>query len=193
VSDDGVAPAATPRLPSVPRDARAFQGEHAGVVTRSMAGAADALAIVVLAFALMAGWSAARFLAHPARFSFPRPSLFVDGLVGCGIAFLYFTAAWGTSGRTPGAQLLGLRVVDRDGGRVRWGVAALRSALCVVLPAGLLWTVVSKQNLSVQDILLRTTVVYDWRPQTLQGPARDLTDQTRQGRLNVASPEQKDP
>jgi uncharacterized RDD family membrane protein YckC len=174
VSDDGVAPAATPRLPSVPREARAFQGQRAGIVTRSMAGAVDGLAIVVLAFALMAGWSAVRFLAHPARFSFPRPSLFVDGLLGCGIAFLYLTAAWGTSGRTPGAQLLGLRVVDRDGGRVRWAVAALRSALCVVFPAGLLWTVVSKQNLSVQDILLRTIVVYDWRPQTLRGQGETL-------------------
>jgi uncharacterized RDD family membrane protein YckC len=147
-----------------------------------MAGAVDALAIVLLAFALIAGWSAVRFLAHPARFSFPRPSLLVDGVVGCGLAFLYFTAAWATSGRTLGAQLLGLRVVNHDGERVRWGGSALRSALCVVFPAGLLWTVVSTQNRSAQDILLRTLVIYDWRPQTPQGPAQDLTNQTREGR-----------
>jgi uncharacterized RDD family membrane protein YckC len=182
VSDDGVGAAARPRLRTVPRDARGFQGQHAGIVTRSMAGAVDALAIVLLAFALMAGWSAVRFLAHPARFSFPRPSLLVDVVVACGIAFLYFTAAWATSGRTLGAQLLGLRVVNRDGEPVRWGGSALRSALCVMFPAGLFWTVVSKQNRSAQDILLRTFVVYDWRPQTPQGPARDLTNQTREGR-----------
>jgi uncharacterized RDD family membrane protein YckC len=170
VSDDGVGAAARPRLPAVPRDARGFQGQHAGIVTRSMAAAVDALAIVVLAFALMAGWSAVRFLAHPARFSFPRPSLFFDGIFACGIAFLYFSAAWATSGRTLGAQLLGLRVVDRDSERVRWGRSALRAALCVVFPVGLLWAVVSEQNRSAQDILLRTLVVYDWNPQNPQIP-----------------------
>jgi hypothetical protein len=34
--------------------------------------------------------------------------------------------------------------------------------LCVVFPIGLLWVAVSQDNRSAQDILLRTTVVYDW-------------------------------
>jgi uncharacterized RDD family membrane protein YckC len=165
VSDDPTGSGAAAHLRSVPRDARAFHGQPAGIVSRSMAGVVDALVILVFVFGLWAGWGAVRFLAHPARFTFPSPSFLVNTTVGCGIAFLYFTAAWATSGRTYGAQLLGLRVVTHHGDRVHWGVSALRSALCVVFPAGLLWTVVNQQNRSVQDLLLRTCVIYDWSPQ----------------------------
>jgi uncharacterized RDD family membrane protein YckC len=163
MSDDAASTATPAALRALPHDAREFQGQHAGIVTRSTAGAVDALTIVVILFASWAGWSAVRFLSRPARFTFPNPSHLVDAVVLCCVAFLYFTAAWATSGRTVGGQLLGLRVVNRRGDRVRWGVSALRSALCVLFPVGLLWTVVSRQNRSAQDILLGTFVIYDWR------------------------------
>ena len=38
----------------------------------------------------------------------------------------------------------------------------MRAALCVVFPIGLAWVVVSRQNRSLQDTVLRTSVVYDW-------------------------------
>jgi uncharacterized RDD family membrane protein YckC len=172
MSDDRAGTPAPAALRAVPRDAREFQGRHAGIVTRSMAGAVDALTIIVMVFAVWAGWSAARFLARPARFTFPNPSLPLDATVGCGVAILYFTAAWATSGRTVGAQLLGLRVVSGGGDRVRWSVSALRSVLCVLFPVGLLWTVISQQNRSAQDILLGTSVIYDWRVQPPRVSAR---------------------
>jgi uncharacterized RDD family membrane protein YckC len=165
VSDEAAGAAVAAQLRSVPREARAFQGEPAGIVTRSMAAVVDALVIIVFLFGLWAGWGVVRFIAHPVRFTFPNSSTHVYVIVGCGIAFLYFTAAWATSGGTFGARLLGLRVVTRRGDRVHWGRSAVRSALCVVFPAGLLWTVVSKRNRSVQDILLGTCVIYDWRAQ----------------------------
>jgi len=32
-----------------------------------------------------------------------------------------------------------------------------------VFPIGVLWVAVSRTNKSVQDILVRTSVIYDWR------------------------------
>ena len=40
--------------------------------------------------------------------------------------------------------------------------AAARAALCVVFPIGLFYVLVSRANRSVQDVLFRTSVVYDW-------------------------------
>ena len=172
MSDDvhGTEPPAV--LRAVPREARQFQGQHAGIVTRSMAGVVDGLTIVAIVFASWVGLGAVRFLAHPAHFTIPNYAFLVDAVFWCIVAFIYFTVAWATSGRTVGAQLLGLRVVNRQRTRVHWGVSALRAALCVIFPAGLLWTMVSRQNLSVQDIFLDTVVIYDWRTH----PTRDKHD-----------------
>ena len=95
--------------------------------------------------------------------------------VGIGLTLVYLTASWATTGQTYGDRLLGLRVVNARGGRMRWGGAALRAGLSIVFPAGLLWTVVSERNLSVQDLLLRTRVVYDW------GHAQDQMPRTPAG------------
>ena len=37
-----------------------------------------------------------------------------------------------------------------------------RALLCVFLPVVLLWVVVSPENRSGADVLLRSSVVYDW-------------------------------
>ena len=37
----------------------------------------------------------------------------------------------------------------------------LRAVACVVFPVGLLWSAVSAQRQSLQDIVFRTVVVYD--------------------------------
>jgi uncharacterized RDD family membrane protein YckC len=75
---------------------------------------------------------------------------------------LYLATAWTTTGRTYGAHLLGVRVVSARGRRPPVVVALARALLCVLFPIGLLWCAVSPTNRSVQDVLLRTSVVYDW-------------------------------
>jgi uncharacterized RDD family membrane protein YckC len=59
---------------------------------------------------------------------------------------------------------MGLRVVDRRGRKPAVLVALLRAGFCVLVPVGLLWCAVSRSRSSLQDIVLRTSVVYDWRP-----------------------------
>jgi uncharacterized RDD family membrane protein YckC len=61
---------------------------------------------------------------------------------------------------------MGLRVVGRHGHRLRVLVALARAAFCVVFPVGLLWCAINPGSRSVQDIILRTSVVYDWMPHT---------------------------
>ena len=46
--------------------------------------------------------------------------------------------------------------------------AVARAVLCLLFPIGLLWVVVSRRNASVQDLLVRSAVAYDW---AYRGPA----------------------
>jgi uncharacterized RDD family membrane protein YckC len=78
------------------------------------------------------------------------------------VAVLYLVAAWVATGRTLGAQLLGLRVVSRAGTPLRPAIALVRAILCIAIPVGLLWSAASRRNASLQDLLLGTRVVYDW-------------------------------
>ena len=61
-----------------------------------------------------------------------------------------------------GKQVAGLRVLDRVGRRLSVGRAFARAVLYVLFPAGLLWVLASRRNASVQDLVVRTVVVYDW-------------------------------
>jgi uncharacterized RDD family membrane protein YckC len=58
---------------------------------------------------------------------------------------------------------MGLRVVGPDHHRLWLHRALLRSVLCVVFPIGLLWCAVSTSRRSLQDIVVRTSVIYDWQ------------------------------
>ena len=75
---------------------------------------------------------------------------------------LYLTFSWTASGRTIGAQVMGLRVTDRSGERLHGPRAFLRAVTCVAFPLGLFWSAVSKRNASVHDLIFGTSVIYDW-------------------------------
>ena len=59
---------------------------------------------------------------------------------------------------------MGLRVQRRHGENLGLGLAALRSAFSVVFALGLLWSIFSSKNKSLQDVVLGTEVVFDWAP-----------------------------
>jgi len=147
---------------AVPREARRFQGQRAGIVTRTAANVIDSAVAVGVVAAGYAAWCAFRFLVDPTKFRFPAPS-FLALLICSGIVlFTYFTVSWAISGRTYGSHLLGLRVVNFRGERLRWPGAVVRAGLCVMLPIGLYWVIISPTNRSLQDTILRTSVLYDW-------------------------------
>jgi uncharacterized RDD family membrane protein YckC len=155
VTEEGLSP--------IPREARPYQGHPAGLVSRSLANVVDGLLVAAVLVAGYVGLNAVIFVSDPQTFTFIDPSLGWIVLWTLWLTVLYFTGAWAITGRTYGCHLMGLRVVGRRGGRVRPGVAAARAVLCVVFPIGLLWCAVSPRERSLQDVLLRTSVVYDWR------------------------------
>jgi uncharacterized RDD family membrane protein YckC len=149
-------------LPPPPPSGRApTGGRPAGFVTRAAANAVDVVVvalILALGYAVVAG---VRFMLAPTSFRLVAPEFrWIVVAVGIGLA-LYWTATWAGPGRTPGDQLMGLRVVGPRGAPLHLLHAAARAVLCVVFLPGLFWVLVSRHNRSGQDVVLRTAVVYD--------------------------------
>lgn len=87
----------------------------------------------------------------------------VAALVGLGIIW---TAAWEAStGRSPGARLLRLRIVDRSGRRIRPKHAWLRALGAVLntatLGLGYLWIIVSRFRRGWHDLVSGAVVIYE--------------------------------
>jgi uncharacterized RDD family membrane protein YckC len=86
------------------------------------------------------------------------------GTLGWILLVAYLTIGWANTGRTVGKNVFGLRVVSsRDEGLPLWR-SFVRASLCALFPIGLFWSAVSRRNESIQDLIVRTTVVYDWGP-----------------------------
>jgi hypothetical protein len=146
---------------AVPLAAQPLQGRRAGLVTRILADSLDFAVVAGILGLTYLGVAAALFIWRSRTFSFPTPSFLLVLLLGGIVSVLYLTATWGTTGHSYGKHLLGLRVVGPFG-RLRVAGAFVRALLCVIFPAGLAWVLVSRHNRSLQDVVLRTSVVYDW-------------------------------
>jgi uncharacterized RDD family membrane protein YckC len=156
---------------SVPREARPYQGHRAGVVSRCLAAAVDLAVVIGVVFGAYAGWAAFLFVLDPRSFRFPDMSWLVGFAIGWVVSVVYLTFAWFTTGRTFGNHVMGLRVVSGRGGRIRLLLALLRALAYCVFPIGLFWATVSRDNRSLPDVVLRTSVIYDWQqaPEPLSG------------------------
>jgi uncharacterized RDD family membrane protein YckC len=139
-----------------------MQGTPAGLVSRLLANAVDALTAAVLLGMGYLGLVLFRLVTDRTAFSWPTPSFGVLFVLYEGVLVAYFTLGWSATGRSVGKQVMGLRVVSHRGRRMRFPGALLRAVFCVVFPIGLLWVVVSRSNRSVQDLVLRSSVIYDW-------------------------------
>lgn len=138
-----------------------LQGRRAGFVSRALANVIDwtmAVLIEVLIYLLI---SLVVYL-FSRSIGFPKPSraLLVAGFAV--IVILYLTSGW-ASGATLGKRILGLRVTRAEGARLGPRLAFGRAVLCFVFLPGLLWVLFSARNHSLQDLIVRSQVVYDWR------------------------------
>jgi len=146
---------------ALPDAARDFQGERAGFPTRLLACVIDLGVVSAVMFAVWLGVSILQLIFTPGVNVEP-PTIGQLVLWGYGLAVLYWTGAWATSGRSLGAWVMGVRVVNRKGKTLSWPLSFLRALFCVTFPFGLLWSIFSKRNRSLQDIVLRSIVIYDW-------------------------------
>jgi uncharacterized RDD family membrane protein YckC len=134
------------------------------------------LAILALAYLGLAGIV---FMVDPVRFTFPAPSRLVCVTSALAVLVCYLAGGWASAGRTYGDQVLGLRVVDAGGRTPRPGRAILRAVLCAIFPLGLFWAGVSSRRRSVHDLVLRTSVIYDWTAAVTSPPPSAGSARTR--------------
>jgi len=146
----------------IPREARRYQGNRAGVITRTVAGGIDYGIVTIATLGTYFGYCIFMFLLNPRSYEWPSWPVATFLVVGLLYMVTYLTISWATLGRTFGAQLLGVRVVNFRGNRLRWPGAFLRAGFCAVFPVGLYWCIVSGANRSIQDVVLRTSVIHDW-------------------------------
>ena len=81
---------------------------------------------------------------RPRGFRFPDVGLVLSLAAAFGVLVVYETLAWWLTGRTYGALVLGLRVVNHAGGRLRFSGAFVRALFTAVFPLGIVWVAVSR-------------------------------------------------
>ena len=151
-----------PQINPIPPRARAFQGLRAGVITRSIAGGVDYALVAATTVGSYVAVAVLLFLLDPRGYQLPTWSFATFLVLGFVYLVVYLAVSFATSGRTLGDRLMGLRVVGRSGRRMRWWAALVRAAFCAAFPVGLFWCAVSRENRSLQDIVLRTSVIHEW-------------------------------
>lgn len=161
----------------VPREMRPYQGQRAGLVTQGVAALVDAVVVVLTLLAGYAAYAVLLFLLDPVNFTFPDVNLVVSMATGFLVMVVYLTLSWRFSGRTYGSLVMGLRVVNFRGGRMTLPGALARALFCATVPIGLLWVAISRENRSLQDVVLRTSVIYDWQPTPTSSGAAPPTRQ----------------
>jgi uncharacterized RDD family membrane protein YckC len=147
--------------------ARALQGTRAGFVSRCTADGIDLVVVVAIYFGILVAVGVVRYLVLQEDFNMPNPDLGVTTVVSWVIAVLYLTAGWQSTGRTIGKSTMGLRVVSSRGRSLSPRHAFFRALICATFGwVVLAWIIVSRRRSGFHDILLHTTVVYDWITRT---------------------------
>ncbi|HEX6662838.1 MAG TPA: RDD family protein [Gaiellaceae bacterium] len=147
----------------VRRRARAVRTTYAGIATRALALATDAVVTIVLFTSITGILSVVASLVGGVR-----PHWLVGTLLGSGWILTvgaYFVLFWSTAGQTPGMRLLRIHVSDLAGNTPSIGRALVRVVGLVVaivpLFAGFVPVLFTERRRGVPDLLAGTVVSYD--------------------------------
>src|SRR4051794_8736034 len=109
---------------------------RAGFISRVVADLIDAVIVSIVTVVSVLGVRMFAELFAGRVFTFPKANA-VQGTAVVSLLFVaYLTFFWGAIGRTPGKQMIGLRVVRTSGAPLPWLRALGRAVVCVVLPVG---------------------------------------------------------
>lgn len=139
-----------------------FESRIAGIVSRGVAAVLDVATVAAILGMLYLGALLLGLLFTSGNFETPNPNVLFSGVATYVVAVVYLAGCWTVSGRTVGSVAMGLEVVNRRGGRLGPVRALLRAMFYTTFPIGLLWVAVDRRRRSVQDIVLRSRVIYAW-------------------------------
>jgi uncharacterized RDD family membrane protein YckC len=97
---------------------------------------------------------------------FSSVGIFLLVSIGYNIGF------WLLSGQTPGKRVLGVRVIRKDGTRLKMGNAVRRQIgywISAIFFLGYLWILVDNKRRGFHDILAGTMVTYSWPEGRMRG------------------------
>ncbi|GAC01633.1 hypothetical protein GONAM_30_00420 [Gordonia namibiensis NBRC 108229] len=134
--------------------------KDAGIVSRGIGAFLDLLVVWTILGACYLGLALMKFAVTVSEFHFPQLNILFTTTGFVITAVFYLSTCWEVSGRTLGSVVMGLRVVNSKGSRVRPAVAVLRALFCTVFAIGLVWVAVDRRRRSVADIVFRTRVIY---------------------------------
>ena len=153
-----------PELSPVPKEARPYQGETAGIVTRSVANTIDAIVVWAMVAACYLGIVVVKFLLDPRGFTWPDANFLLGITFTLFLSVVYLWLSWWLLGRSYGKHVMGIRVAGRRGRKLGPVRALARAAFCVFFPIGFFWCAISPRRHSIQDIAVYSAVTYDWMP-----------------------------
>lgn len=143
--------------------ARELQAKRAGIASRVAADGIDWGIVVAIYVGILLGMALFEYFIGSGKFDVPQPNPGVTLVSQWAIAVLYLTAGWTGANRTVGKSFMGLRVVTNSGQLLRPRRAFFRALICATLGAiALAWVIVSRRRAGIHDVILRTSVVYDW-------------------------------
>jgi uncharacterized RDD family membrane protein YckC len=135
---------------------------YAGLATRAISFVIDAVVLNVVALVVEVGGALILSILH-----LPKDVHTVIVVLG-GVAYAlwligYFAGFWSTTGQTPGARVMEIRVVSADGGQLKLRRAALRvvGVFLAALPlfAGFVGILYDSRRRGFQDHLAGTVVI----------------------------------
>jgi len=93
---------------------------------------------------------------------------FFSSIFGFVIVYsVYFIFFWAFLGRTVGAIIIGIRLVDRNGNKPSFGRCVLRFLVEFGIPGmltiGSIWIFINPRRRSIYDLISGTFVVYNWK------------------------------
>ncbi len=135
---------------------------YAGLATRVVSFVVDAALITVVDVIVGVGAALILSVLH-----IPHELRTILAVIGAAAfvlgSILYFVIFWSTTGQTPGARVMQIRVADANAGRVkpRWAVVRCIGVVLAALPlfAGFVPILFDSRRRGFQDWLARTAVV----------------------------------
>jgi uncharacterized RDD family membrane protein YckC len=153
-------------IESVVRRRPVTEPTYAGVATRGAAFLIDLFAIAAIFAVFAAVLALISYLVHGLG-----PASIVGGTlggVGTLLAWIYFVAFWNGTGRTPGMQVIGLRVRGADDRPPSFLRAVVRAILTwfsiAIVFLGFLPILFDRRRRGLPDLVAGTEVVYGRRP-----------------------------